>query len=107
MSVDEIGGPPVKTMAEVIRAHQYDSEKRTMHQHCTCGWFGKVLGFDFWEHLADALAAAGYGPVKEAQAGAWDAAVNEADRQWQIGHASAAILKADNPYRAATKDAEP
>lgn len=104
----------MKTMAEVLEEVWDDG-------NCTGldGWIGPGRGageVDDYALLsrerairkaAATLAAAGYGPVKEAQAGAWDAAVNEADRQWQIGHASAAILKADNPYRAATKDAEP
>lgn len=53
------------------------------------------------DHVAAALTAAGFGLVADAKREAWDEAVNEADRQWQIGHASAAILKQDNPYRAA------
>ncbi|MFS0718842.1 hypothetical protein ABC337_04915 [Arthrobacter sp. 1P04PC] len=36
---------------------------------------------------------------RELLATGWDAAVDEADRRWQIGSTSASILKADNPYR--------
>lgn len=36
---------------------------------------------------------------RELLATGWDAAVTEADRRWTIGAESAAILKADNPYR--------
>ncbi len=36
---------------------------------------------------------------RELLATGWDAAVTEADRRWQLGSGSVAILKADNPYR--------
>lgn len=41
---------------------------------------------------------------RELLATGWDAAVDGADRRWQIGKASAGILKADNPYRKPTLD---
>lgn len=53
-------------MAEVLAAHQRDHGKRTLHQHCSCGWFGQVLGGDFTTHQVAMPTAAGFGPVKEA-----------------------------------------
>ena len=41
---------------------------------------------------------------RELLATGWDEAVKEADRRWHIGHASAASLKADNPYRKPVPD---
>jgi len=77
-------------MAETLDDHQPDHEKRTLHRHCTCGWFGKMGGFDFTAHQSAILTAAGFGPVKTAAAGAlrdaadgwsdWDAL--EAPEDW-------------------------
>jgi hypothetical protein len=86
-------------MADVLHQHQ-DSQAANGGRYCICGnWEGPWTGNGFAAHQAAALTTAGFGPVQAARAEAWDEAVNEADRQWQIGHASAAILKADNPYR--------
>ena len=98
-------------MADVLRAHWSASthtDSKPFVDKCDgCGavifsW-GDPTVADGYErlaaHQAAALSAAGFGPVQEARAEAWDEAVDEADRQWQIGHASASILNADNPYR--------
>lgn len=46
-------------MIEVLKAHQPENGHRDLHQHCTCGWFGKAMHRDFLKHQADALEAAG------------------------------------------------
>jgi hypothetical protein len=89
----------MKTMAEVLAEHQYDRERAV----CTCSDLVQVgLRCDAQthpEHVAEVLTAAGFGPVQEAKAQAWNEAADHANREWRIGHASTAILKGDNPYQ--------
>ncbi|MGK3957861.1 hypothetical protein ACLKOZ_16915 [Arthrobacter sp. R4] len=94
-----------KTMAEVLAEHTFTTDDTCA---CTCDemfydWrrTPEEVQIEHSLHVEMELHNAGFGLVADAGAKAWDEAVNEADRQWQIGHGSAAILKADNPYRAA------
>jgi hypothetical protein len=99
----------VKTMAEVIQSHHMSHSDWDENQFailCHCGM--EVVGEDDGEesyqqeealyagHLADALTAAGFGPVKAAQAEAWDEGMDWANAL-QSG-----TDKSDNPKRAAT-----
>jgi hypothetical protein len=90
-----------KTMAEVLAEHRYDAEKRTLHQHCTCGWFGKVLADDFAAHQAAALSAAGFGLVADAKAEAWDHgfASGKSRAMRAMSDEPSLPLTAPNPYR--------
>jgi hypothetical protein len=91
------GGVPVKTMAEVIAEH-VPPEDFEGHggSRCPCGrWFDTDAAHV--AHLAAALTAAGFGPVKAAAAAGWDEAA-----EWVAkGHALApGVIQAANPYRA-------
>jgi hypothetical protein len=77
----------VKTMAEVIR------EASEMHELGLFEVESKIL--------ADALTAAGFGLVKEAQAGAWDEGMTFASTLLNAEELTPSFRK-DNPYRAAS-----
>ncbi len=93
-------GVPVKTMAEVLGEHgaaiAYEE-----YYGCTCGEVKLTIrnGASHASHVADALTAAGFGPVKAAQADAWDEGMEamyaSTSSEWPP------ILE-QNPYRAAT-----
>jgi hypothetical protein len=89
----------VKTMSEVLASHRLDCVMwlGTGQEYlCICG--NRADSQD--AHQEEMLTGAGFGDVRAAGAKGWDEAVNEADHRWQIGHASASILRMDNPYRA-------
>jgi hypothetical protein len=56
-------------MAEVLGEHQKKTGIRDLAEHCTCGWAGreKYSGY-LLTHQEAMLTAAGFGPVKAAQA---------------------------------------
>jgi len=54
-------------MIDTLKAHQENPGFRDLHQHCTCGWRGQAMKQDFTQHQADALEAAGYGKLPEAE----------------------------------------
>jgi hypothetical protein len=83
----------VKTMAEVLTEHQ-----RQNSSSCLCGW--SKLGHSHPEHQASMLTAAGFGLVKEAQAGAWD---EGAEAEFDRGKFDPLLI---NPYRAASVEGE-
>lgn len=53
------------TMAEVLEKHQHDTEKKTLHRHCTCGWTTDVFGGpkQYTAHQQEMLVESGYGYV--------------------------------------------
>jgi hypothetical protein len=67
-------------MAEVLAAHQPDDSYGTLHDHCTCGWLGKVMAYDFVPHQSAALTAAGFGLVADAKR----EALEEAAQAWWL-----------------------
>jgi hypothetical protein len=75
----------VKTMAEVLGAHgQLDTSsdgERWLVSCMGCSWSQEADDpcMEFAAHQADALTAAGFGPVKAAQAGALKAAAEAAE----------------------------
>jgi len=100
----------VKTMAEVLAEHDdwtYLIARNAMVcRGGHCGWT-KPLSEDessrdaYRAHQADALAAAGYGPVREAQEAAWDEGYDRAESD-HYGTGFWTKRLRGNPYRAAS-----
>jgi hypothetical protein len=83
------GGVPVKTMAEVLEGHFIDITVTNPDRigTCVCGWVAGSMSISWDEHLADALTAAGFGPVKAAAAAALkDAGEAIEARRPEMGH---------------------
>ncbi|SDK79807.1 hypothetical protein [Arthrobacter sp. ok362] len=62
------------TLLDTLNAHQPDTGHRDLHQHCTCGWFGRAMQRDFLQHQADALDAAGHTQQPETAEAEWGVA---------------------------------
>jgi len=56
-----------QTLLDTLKAHQSATGRRDFRKHCTCGWFGEVRADDLLQHQAEALEAAGYGKMPEAE----------------------------------------
>lgn len=91
-------------MADVLVVHQ-----RQNASSCLCGW--SELGKSHPAHQAASLSAAGVGPVREAQEGAWERCIDHVLVSCTYVTATAALwrhkrlisdlneVKAANPYR--------
>jgi hypothetical protein len=56
-----------QSLLDTLKAHQSATGRRDFRKHCTCGWFGELRADDFLQHQAEALEAAGYGKLPEAE----------------------------------------
>jgi hypothetical protein len=97
----------VKTMADVLVAHQ-----RHNSMSCLCGW--AKLGHSHPEHQEAMLSTAGFGPVKAAQAEAFDQGQKSGMRHatriaaaMRLGRPDLPGPMSPNPYRAATIERNP
>jgi hypothetical protein len=91
----------VKTMAEVLSEHSIYGFNGS-EVSCFCRDRGPWFTIrEYSAHQADALTAAGFGPVKAAQSDAWDEGFEKGlDRgEWEAAPVREEPLHA-NPYRA-------
>jgi hypothetical protein len=79
-------------MAEVLLEHELAIDYAEYFA-CTCGTIQDTVNGTHSGHVASALSAAGFGPVKDAKADAWDEGV-------QAGHDGMIGKFHKNPYRA-------
>jgi hypothetical protein len=94
----------VKTMAEVLTEHTRLVGAVSGFESCRCGKWDRENVHS--EHQAAMLTAAGFGPVKAAAAGAWDEGFRKGAAFVETAAAVDEPGEWDNPYRAATIEAD-
>ena len=96
-------------MSEVLREHELAIDYAEYFA-CTCGTIQSTTNGHHPEHVATALSAAGFGPVQEAQARAYDKGYThgrhdgEHHLSYRLSHTPRPEKSRRNPYRRTRND---